>query len=465
MDSAVSSSAKDDAGDGRSEKNASSSSEAEKAAKDSAVSSSAKDDAGDGKDEAAKDCESDHANMVDSEKNENDPKDNKVADDPSSGKIEKAASAADEAPKDNKAAASAADEAEKTAKECEVDTSAADEAARKKSNKKIVIRTNPGKLIEAVKILSQNGRLKVIELGFEQLLYISLSSIEQKDIIVWLLNLCEAEESSDSVVIKIGDKILIINENVVAHIFGVPEGSGERLETLRKKEQGQIKQKVGEMLGLSAKDKISCDFLCDVMEGAQKNNDVELEVTCFFLIAFNVLLMPSTDMYLSAPQMQAAMNLEKIRQINWRKEILYHLAKGVKARKISKTETTDNIYGPVTVLLLFYLDHLKKTELQADVLVTPRICYYNSAMVSDLVNDTTDISGKGFQKLELGDATLYSLNYNECDKVKPPKTNKDIMQCRRRVNQEKDGGIKKTKGGKNTLNTSVRIPALVDFIN
>lgn len=386
---------------------------------DSAVSSSAKD-------EAAKDCESDHANMVDSEKNENDPKDNKVADDPSSGKIEKAASAADEAPKDNKAAASAADEAEKTAKECEVDTSAADEAARKKSNKKIVIRTNPGKLIEAVKILSQNGRLKVIELGFEQLLYISLSSIEQKDIIVWLLNLCEAEESSDSVVIKIGDKILIINENVVAHIFGVPEGSGERLETLRKKEQGQIKQKVGEMLGLSAKDKISCDFLCDVMEGAHKNNDVELEVTCFFLIAFNVLLMPSTDMYLSAPQMQAAMNLEKIRQINWRKEILYHLAKGVKARKISKTETTDNIYGPVTVLLvsifktiivifsptknyltinlclqLFYLDHLKKTELQADVLVTPRICYYNSAMVSDLVNDTTDISGKGFQKLEV----------------------------------------------------------------
>ncbi|CAM0149308.1 unnamed protein product [Urochloa decumbens] len=219
------------------------------------------------------------------------------------------------------------------------------------------------------------------------------------------------------------------------------------------------------MLGLSAKDKISCDFLCDVMEGAQKNNDVELEVTCFFLIAFNVLLMPSTDMYLSAPQMQAAMNLEKIRQINWRKEILYHLAKGVKARKSSKTETTDNIYGPVTVLLLFYLDHLKKTELQADVLVTPRICYYNSAMVSDLVNDTTDISGKDFQKLELGDATLYSLNYNECDKVKPPKTNKDIMQCRRRVNQEKDGGIKKTKGGKNTLNTSVRIPALVDFIN
>jgi hypothetical protein len=39
------------------------------------------------------------------------------------------------------------------------------------------------------------------------------------------------------------------------------------------------------------------------------------------------------------------------------------------------------------------------------------------------------------------------------------------MQCRRRVNKEKDGGIKKTKGGKNTLNTSVRIPALVDFIN
>jgi hypothetical protein len=60
----------------------------------------------------------------------------------------------------------------------------------KKSNnyKKLNIWTSPGTVIKAVKILSPDGRKRVKELGFEQLLYVSLDAIENREIIMWLLN-------------------------------------------------------------------------------------------------------------------------------------------------------------------------------------------------------------------------------------------------------------------------------------
>lgn len=131
-------------------------------------------------------------------------------------------------------------------------------AARKKMSYKkaghyrhIIMRTSPGSVSKAVQILSPNARIKVIELGFEQLLYISLDAIENREIVVWLLNHCE--QSFGNVVIKIGEKILVITENVVAHVLGVPEGSGESLDFIPKKAPSAITEKVRLMLGLPAK--------------------------------------------------------------------------------------------------------------------------------------------------------------------------------------------------------------------
>lgn len=255
---------------------------------------------------------------------------------------------------------------------------------------KIHTRSSPNSVILAAQELSSDARNVVITAGFEQLLYMSLEGFGNREILRFLMNNTHTEQTSEGVEIKIeGSKLPPITENVVAHVVGVPEGSGESLEFEQDtKKQGEIKKAVHNLLKLpdSVDDcepiadekkrdrkhktimngKIGVDYLRDVMEEAKETKDVELEVKCFFFIAFHTLLLPEKDGYLTLHQMQAGMNLARIQRINWRKVLLNHLKDGVKSWWKSQAKSTKpgakstkpggvaSVYisGPMTVLLV-----------------------------------------------------------------------------------------------------------------
>ncbi|KAF2924916.1 hypothetical protein DAI22_06g014300 [Oryza sativa Japonica Group] len=228
------------------------------------------------------------------------------------------------------------------------------------------------------------------------------------------------------------------------------------------------------------------------MEEAKETKDVELEVKCFFFIAFHTLLLPKKDGYLTLHQMQAGMNLARIQRINWRKVLLNHLKDGVKSWWKSQAKSTKpgakstkpggvaSVYisGPVTVLLLYYLDFLKSKS-ESDVSQTPRICYYGESMVTDLVQETMQKDGKRFDNLKFRttEETCYSRSYNECEKVKVQKVSgKQKKNKRTRLGKNKgEKGDKEEKGthvnparaekdsgAKNDM--VAHIPALEDFV-
>uniref|UniRef100_A0A0E0MQJ1 Ubiquitin-like protease family profile domain-containing protein n=1 Tax=Oryza rufipogon TaxID=4529 RepID=A0A0E0MQJ1_ORYRU len=167
---------------------------------------------------------------------------------------------------------------------------------------KIHTRSSPNSVILAAQELSSDARNVVITAGFEQLLYMSLEGFGNREILRFLMNNTHTEQTSEGVEIKIeGSKLPPITENVVAHVVGVPEGSGESLEFEQDtKKQGEIKKAVHNLLKLpdSVDDcepiadekkrdrkhktimngKIGVDYLRDVMEEAKETKDVELEV-------------------------------------------------------------------------------------------------------------------------------------------------------------------------------------------
>ncbi|XP_066160227.1 uncharacterized protein [Oryza sativa Japonica Group] len=352
---------------------------------------------------------------------------------------------------------------------------------------KIHTRSSPNSVILAAQELSSDARNVVITAGFEQLLYMSLEGFGNREILRFLMNNTHTEQTSEGVEIKIeGSKLPPITENVVAHVVGVPEGSGESLEFEQDtKKQGEIKKAVHNLLKLpdSVDDcepiadekkrdrkhktimngKIGVDYLRDVMEEAKETKDVELEVKCFFFIAFHTLLLPEKDGYLTLHQMQAGMNLARIQRINWRKVLLNHLKDGVKSWWKSQAKSTKpgakstkpggvaSVYisGPVTVLLLYYLDFLKSKS-ESDVSQTPRICYYGESMVTDLVQETMQKDGKRFDNLKFRttEETCYSRSYNECEKVKVQKVSgKQKKNKRTRLGKNKgEKGDKEEKG-------------------
>ncbi|BAH93305.1 Os06g0122600 [Oryza sativa Japonica Group] len=352
---------------------------------------------------------------------------------------------------------------------------------------KIHTRSSPNSVILAAQELSSDARNVVITAGFEQLLYMSLEGFGNREILRFLMNNTHTEQTSEGVEIKIeGSKLPPITENVVAHVVGVPEGSGESLEFEQDtKKQGEIKKAVHNLLKLpdSVDDcepiadekkrdrkhktimngKIGVDYLRDVMEEAKETKDVELEVKCFFFIAFHTLLLPKKDGYLTLHQMQAGMNLARIQRINWRKVLLNHLKDGVKSWWKSQAKSTKpgakstkpggvaSVYisGPVTVLLLYYLDFLKSKS-ESDVSQTPRICYYGESMVTDLVQETMQKDGKRFDNLKFRttEETCYSRSYNECEKVKVQKVSgKQKKNKRTRLGKNKgEKGDKEEKG-------------------
>ena len=109
----------------------------------------------------------------------------------------------------------------------------------------------------------------ITDMSFEQLLYMSFEAFDNREILRLLMK--NTQVSFGGVEIKIGTKILIVKENVEAHVLGVPEGSSESLVIgQRKALQGTILQAVRIMLGLHGNKEKVFGFMED-----EENNDME----------------------------------------------------------------------------------------------------------------------------------------------------------------------------------------------
>lgn len=298
-----------------------------------------------------------------------------------------------------------------------LNTKVTDQQGGKKSYKKIdnyvklMMRCSPGTVIKAAMKLSSDARDKVIALGFEQLLCMTMEGMETREAVTWLMDQAHVEQPSGNIVIKIGDTNLHISENVVAHTVGAPKGNGDSLPKLDRKtdrsELSAVSTSVRLMLGLPAKTKgkstsnlllevqeqgdeereadqereagqeregegnqddqktrenrkkqaekgqISMDFLMDKIEEFCASKESELEAKCFLFIAFSCFLMPSTSNYLTPAQMYMVNDLDRLGRINWRNEILKDLANSLSEWK-ARTKG-HNIKGCMAVLLVSFL--------------------------------------------------------------------------------------------------------------
>lgn len=107
----------------------------------------------------------------------------------------------------------------------------------------------------------------------------------------------------------------------------------------------ELVQLLRALFDLGPKDHITNNHILSATEYAKKFDDVHLEVTCFFLLLFNGLLMPSTAQYISVRSIGYAADLEWIGKVNWCKLALDNIALSFVCR---------SVYNPATLLVSFF---------------------------------------------------------------------------------------------------------------
>lgn len=111
----------------------------------------------------------------------------------------------------------------------------------------------------------------------------SLNEFGNREILRFLMN--NTHQSFDAVEIKIVATSLPVTINVIAHAFGVPEGSDESLDFAKKQEeQTKIKQSVHQMLKLPANTEKGNVIMDDKKKEHRKNMAIEGKIKVDYLL-------------------------------------------------------------------------------------------------------------------------------------------------------------------------------------
>lgn len=196
--------------------------------------------------------------------------------------------------------------------------------------------------------MSEHAVNRIIELGFQDCLEISLSALKCRDLIRFVTCNCKVVNFNGKsyILFNMDPKNLrYLAAEAIKVILGAPTGEGHDAQHPSAEDGRELGHLLCDLLDLNEIDKITNDDILVVADFAKQNENVDLEVTCFFLLLLNGLLMPSTSQYISVRSIRFASDLAVIGRVNWCEHALDNIANSFVHR---------SVYNPATLLVSFF---------------------------------------------------------------------------------------------------------------
>lgn len=196
--------------------------------------------------------------------------------------------------------------------------------------------------------MSEHAVNRIIELGFQDCLEISLSALKCRDLIRFVTCNCKVVNFNGKsyILFNMDPKNLrYLAAEAIKVIIGAPTGEGHDAQPPSAEDGRELGHLLRDLLDLNETDKITNDDILVVADFAKQNENVDLEVTCFCLLLLNGLLMLSTSQYISVRSIRFASDLAVIGRVNWYEHALDNIANSFVHR---------SVYNPATLLVSFF---------------------------------------------------------------------------------------------------------------
>ncbi|TVU00684.1 hypothetical protein EJB05_53866, partial [Eragrostis curvula] len=253
---------------------------------------------------------------------------------------------------------------------------------------KLLSRCTPKDLLQAITSLNAPQLKKIDDLHWGDFLSIKIDAVESRDLYCWLLD--RVDTSTMTLVIS-PDKVLPLSPVSVHNVMALPMGGGD-LPKVRSKLVTEARKLLCSSLSLDSRTITIKRLLQEVAKGRID----DLSMKCFFMIAFNRLLFPTSSYDVSNNDILLSMDLEKIGSVDWCKVLIEDIKNAAIAwQNRDRNCTNPSIPGYAPYLLVYYLDQLDHPLNDSDRKSTPRAALFDRKKVEHLtINDKiTDDNG------------------------------------------------------------------------
>uniref|UniRef100_A0A0E0R762 Ubiquitin-like protease family profile domain-containing protein n=1 Tax=Oryza rufipogon TaxID=4529 RepID=A0A0E0R762_ORYRU len=236
-------------------------------------------------------------------------------------------------------------------------------------------------VVQACRALSTVHHEKLEEIGLDAVAYKSLESLEQPDLIQWLMD----RTDPDTMCISIDDDRKIpITSRTVRLVLGTPLG-GNDIVLPSHKVVRTVHESITDELGIHKKARLSTKQLIEVIK-SQKDDSRAVRY-------FIMLLVPTTDVYVPKGDVWVASDLDRVAAIDWSKAVFRALNDSIRCWC---QNPASSIASCVIFLVVLYLDNiLPPRDIGLDLTFTPRIQMFTKDIVDKLVAADQEASGDG----------------------------------------------------------------------
>nr|AAL75744.1 Hypothetical protein [Oryza sativa Japonica Group]AAP52205.1 hypothetical protein LOC_Os10g06810 [Oryza sativa Japonica Group] len=239
---------------------------------------------------------------------------------------------------------------------------------------------------KACRALSPVHHEKLEEIGLDAVACMSLESLEQPDLIRWLMD----RTDPDTMCISINDDMKIqITPRIVRLVLGTPLG-GNDIVLPSHKVVRTVHESITDELGMHKKARLSAKQLIEVIK-SQK--DDHRAVRYFIMVLMSKLLVRTTDFYVPKGDVGVASNLDRVAAIDWSKAVFRALSDSIRCWR---QNPASSIASCVVFLAVLYLDNiLPPRDIGLDLTFTPRIQMFTKDIVDKLVAADQEAGGDG----------------------------------------------------------------------
>ncbi|KAL6850318.1 hypothetical protein ACP4OV_020945 [Aristida adscensionis] len=240
---------------------------------------------------------------------------------------------------------------------------------------KLNVRCNPGDVVFAISMLSPDQHAAIAALGFGQL---EVDALESRSLLPWIMDRIDP----DTMKIRINDeKILPITPLHISLVLGLPN-SGRSLKSYDWTESVLARKKLLHDLKLENNDPIDKWRLLE--EICESRVDT-LSLRCFFMILFNRMLFPTSSGNMDSSDIMKSLDVESFGEIDWSQSVFDDIKIAVRKWHDRNTrQLTQTIFGCAIFLIVYYLDNLIHKDSPADWITSPRVMFYNKALIETL---------------------------------------------------------------------------------
>ncbi|XP_002455807.2 uncharacterized protein LOC8078188 [Sorghum bicolor] len=216
------------------------------------------------------------------------------------------------------------------------------------------VRCNPRDVIFTTGLLNPQQYAAIEADGFAELLRMKIDAVENKNLIIWLLD----HTDPDQMLIKLGaGKVLPITPQIISMVLGLPIG-GQNLKQYSWKEGIIFRQQLISDLNQSLTE--DCDIhISNLQQEILKGNVNPLMKRCFLMILCNRLLLPSSSNTIGSNDIKRTMDYQLFGVVDWSQAVFNDLQIAVRTwHDRDKKQLTQNIYGCAIFLLVRFFSFI-----------------------------------------------------------------------------------------------------------